>query len=99
MLAMSTTTTRTMMTSLHVERGCTMLGLLVSEVTTVIRLDGAGAITSQVQEGYRRQLDDSAAEQEARYALDWIGKYIRAADNDPFNSGPPSLYPPATDPN
>jgi type II secretory pathway pseudopilin PulG len=72
------------MTSLHGERGFTMVELLVASVTMVMVLGGAVAITSQVQQGYRRQLEDSAAEQEARYALDWIGKYIRAADNNPF---------------
>lgn len=84
-MSTTTTTTRTMMTSLHGERGFTMLELLVASATMVIVLGGAVAITSQVQEGYRRQLEDSAAEQEARYALDWIGKYLRAADNNPFN--------------
>ena len=72
-------------TSLRDQRGFTMIELLVSTVTMVIVLGGAVAITSQVQQGYRRQLEDSAAEQEARYALDWIGKYIRAADNNPYN--------------
>src|SRR5688572_8476704 len=72
------------MTSLHGERGFTMVELLVASVTMIMVLGGAVAITSQVQQGYRRQLEDSAAEQEARYALDWIGKYIRAADNNPF---------------
>lgn len=73
-------------TFLRDERGFTMVELLVASVTMVIVLGGAVAITSQVQQGYRRQLEDSAAEQEARYALDWIGRYIRAADNNPFNA-------------
>ena len=81
MLAMPTM----MIKSLLGERGFTMVELLVASVTMVIVLGGAVAITSQIQQGYRRQLEDSAAEQEARYALDWIGKYIRAADNNPFN--------------
>jgi Tfp pilus assembly protein PilW len=71
-------------TSLRNERGFTMIELLIASVTMVVVLGGAVAITSQVQQGYRRQLEDSAAEQEARYALDWIGRYIRAADNNPF---------------
>ena len=77
----------TMMKSLLGERGFTMIELLVASVTMVIVLGGAVAISSQVQQGYRRQLEDSAAEQEARYALDWIGKYIRAADNNPYGRG------------
>jgi type II secretory pathway pseudopilin PulG len=85
------------MTSLRSERGFTMIELLVASVTMVIVLGGAVAITSQVQQGYRRQLEDSAAEQEARYALDWIGKYIRAADNNPF-AKPTSNCPGAATP-
>lgn len=73
-------------TSLRGERGFTMIELLVASVTMVIVLGGAVAITSQVQQGYRRQIEDSAAEQEARYALDWIGRYIRAADNNPYSA-------------
>lgn len=71
-------------TFLRGERGFTMVELLVASVTMVIVLGGAVAITSQVQQGYRRQLEDSAAEQEARYALDWIGRYLRGASNDPY---------------
>ena len=85
-------------TSLRDERGFTMIELLVASVTMVVVLGGAVAITSQVQQGYRRQLEDSAAEQEARYALDWIGKYIRAADNNPFGEDE-SNCPAATAPN
>jgi Tfp pilus assembly protein PilW len=85
------------MTSLRSQRGFTMVELLVASVTMVIVLGGAVAITSQVQQGYRRQLEDSAAEQEARYALDWIGRYIRAADNNPYaaaTSGCPAANTP-----
>lgn len=76
-----------------------MIELLVASAIMVIILGGAVALTSQIQEGYRRQIEDSAAEQEARYALDWIGRYIRAADNNPFGAGPQSLCPAATAPN
>lgn len=86
------------MTLFRDARGFTMVELLVASVTMVIVLGGAVAITSQVQQGYRRQLEDSAAEQEARYALDWIGRYIRAADNNPFGAAT-SPCPAATAPN
>lgn len=67
------------------ERGFTMIELLVATVVSLLVLGGAVALTSQVQTGYRRQIEASAGEQEARYALEWIGKLIRGADNDPFN--------------
>ena len=66
------------------DRGFTLAELLVASTTMVVILGAAVALTSQVQNGYRRQLEDSAAEQEGRYALDWIGRYLRSADNNPF---------------
>ncbi|OFW45207.1 MAG: hypothetical protein A3J29_10985 [Acidobacteria bacterium RIFCSPLOWO2_12_FULL_67_14b] len=80
------------MIRLRDENGFTLVELLVASVVTVIVLGGAVALASQIQNGYRRQLEDSAAEQEGRYALDWIGRYVRAADNDPYNA-PPSACP------
>lgn len=67
------------------ERGFTLVELLVASVITVVVLGGAVALTSQIQNGYRRQIEDSAGEQEARYALEWIGRYLRGAGNNPFS--------------
>lgn len=67
------------------QRGFTLMELLVASTCTVLVLGGAVAIASQIQEGYRRQIEDSAGEQEARYALDWIGKHLRSVGNNPFN--------------
>lgn len=67
------------------ERGFTLIELMVAMVCTTIVLGGAVALTSQIQTGYRRQLEDSAGEQEARYAMEWIGRYLRGAGNNPFN--------------
>lgn len=75
------------MTLLKNERGFTLMELLVASVCTTIVLGGAVALTSQIQSGYRRQLEDSVGEQEARYALEWIGRYLRSAGNNPFNVG------------
>jgi len=72
-------------THLRSERGFTLIELMVAMVCTTIVLGGAVALTSQVQNGYRRQLEDSAGEQEARYAMEWIGRYLRGAGNNPFN--------------
>ena len=70
--------------TLRNDRGFTLVELLVATVTMTVILGAAVALTQQVQNGYRRQLEDAAAEQEGRYALDWIGKYIRGASNDPY---------------
>jgi prepilin-type N-terminal cleavage/methylation domain-containing protein len=72
-------------TQLRNERGFTLIELMMAMVCTTIVLGGAVALTSQIQTGYRRQLEDSAGEQEARYAMEWIGRYLRGAGNNPFN--------------
>ena len=66
------------------DRGFTLVELLVATVTMTVILGAAVALTSQVQNGYRRQLEDSAAEQEGRYALDWITRHLRGSSNDPY---------------
>ena len=67
------------------ERGFTIAELLVSTVVSVLILGGAVSLTSQVQNGYRRQMEEVAAEQEGRYALDWLSRLIRAAGNNPYS--------------
>ena len=39
-----------------------------------------------MQNGYRRQVEDAVAMQEGRFALEWIGRIIRGAGNDPFTA-------------
>jgi type II secretory pathway pseudopilin PulG len=65
--------------------GFTLVELLVAMTITMVVLGGAVMLTSQVQNGYRRQVEDSAAVQEGRFALDWIGRLIRGAGNNPFS--------------
>lgn len=67
------------------QSGFTLVELLVATVVTMLVLGGAVSLTSQMQSGYRRQMEDAAAQQEGRYALDWIGRLIRGAGNNPFN--------------
>lgn len=66
------------------QRGFTIAELLVAMVVTLLVVGGAVTLTSQVQTGYRRQLEETAAEQEGRYALDWVSRLIRAAGNNPY---------------
>ena len=73
------------------ERGFTLVELLVATMITTLVLGGAVMLTSQVQVSFRRQIEDSAGEQEGRYALDWISRLIRGAGNNPFG-----LVTPAT---
>src|SRR5690348_3238232 len=66
------------------ERGFTLAEILIASVVTMLILGGALAVTQQVQVSYRRQIEDSAAEQEGRYALEWVSRLIRAAGNNPY---------------
>jgi Tfp pilus assembly protein PilW len=75
------------------ERGFTLAELLIASVVTLLVLGGAVAATSQVQVSYRRQIEDAAAEQEGRYALEWVSRLIRSAGNNPYSLPPAS--PPA----
>jgi prepilin-type N-terminal cleavage/methylation domain-containing protein len=75
-----------MTTRLKDQRGFTLVELMVAMVCTTIVLGGAVALTAQIQQGYRRQLEDSVGEQEGRYALEWIGRYLRSVGNNPFNA-------------
>jgi Tfp pilus assembly protein PilW len=75
----------TVVRHLRQEHGFTLMELLVASAMTVVVLGGAVALTSQIQGGYRRQIEDSAGEQEARYALEWIGRSLRSVGNNPHN--------------
>lgn len=66
------------------ERGFSLAELLVATVVSLLVLGGAVSVTSQVQSSYRRQMEETAAEQEARYALDWVSRLIRGAGNNPY---------------
>jgi len=82
--------------NLRYERGFTLIELLVSMMITTVVLGGALLMSSQVQESFRHQIEDSAGEQEGRYALEWVSKLIRAAGNNPYNL-PPDTPLDATD--
>ena len=77
--------------NLRNERGFTLAELLVASMITTLVLGGAVVLTSQVQNSFKRQIEDSAGEQEGRYALDWVSRLIRQAGNNPFG-----LVAPAT---
>jgi len=65
--------------------GFTLVELLVATVVSMLVLGGAVILTAQVQAGYRRQVEDAVAIQEGRFALEWVGRLVRGAGNNPFN--------------
>ncbi len=73
------------------QRGFTLAELMVATLITTLVLGSAVAMTSAVQQSFRKQIEDSAGEQEGRYALDWVSRLIRSAGNNPFG-----LVAPAT---
>lgn len=66
------------------ERGFTILELLVALVIALSVVGSATLLAGQMQMSYRRQLEASTAQQEGRYAIEWIERYIRAAGNNPY---------------
>jgi type II secretory pathway pseudopilin PulG len=70
--------------NLRNERGFTLVELMVASMVTMLVLGGAVVMTSQVQSSFKKQIEDSAGEQEGRYALEWVSRLIRAAGNNPF---------------
>jgi Tfp pilus assembly protein PilW len=74
-----------MTAGLRAANGFSLVELLVASACTVVVVGGAVALTSQIQSGYRRQSEDAVGEQEARYALEWINRYVRGARFNPFN--------------
>ena len=71
--------------NLRNDRGFTLAEVLISTLITTMVLGGAVMLTSRVQESFKRQIEDSAGEQEGRYALDWVSRLIRAAGNNPYD--------------
>jgi type IV pilus assembly protein PilW len=66
------------------ESGFTLIELLVVTVVSLLVVGGLVTASKQVQEGYGQQFETAAAEQEARYALDWIQRLLRQAGSNPF---------------
>jgi prepilin-type N-terminal cleavage/methylation domain-containing protein len=67
------------------QRGFTLIELLIVAVITLLVLGATVTLTSQVESGYSYELEQAAAEQEARYALDWIARLLRQAGTNSYN--------------
>jgi Tfp pilus assembly protein PilW len=67
------------------EGGFTLVEFMVSALIMSIVLGGTVGLATQIQRSYGTQLDDANLEQEARYALDWIARDLRAAGSDPYD--------------
>jgi prepilin-type N-terminal cleavage/methylation domain-containing protein len=65
-------------------KGFTLTELLVALAISIMVVGSATLLAGQMQMSYRRQLEASTAQQEGRYAVEWIERYIRAAGNNPY---------------
>ena len=66
------------------QRGFTFMELLIASAVTVVTLGVSVQVATQVQRGYTAQLDASAVEEEARFALDWIERTLRSTGSNPY---------------
>lgn len=69
---------------LESERGFTLVEFMIAAAIMTAVLGATVALARQIQGSYGTQLDDATAEQEARYALDWIARDLRSAASDPY---------------
>lgn len=70
--------------SLSGEGGFTLVEFMIAMAITTAVLGGTVVLATQIQQAYTYQLDDAAVQQEARYALDWIARYLRSAGSNPY---------------
>ena len=66
------------------ERGFTLVELLLAMVVTMLVVGGATMLAGQMQGAYRAQMESAAAQQDARYAIEQVERYLRAAGNNPY---------------
>lgn len=66
------------------EAGTTLIEMLVALGITAGVLGASGALAGQMQGSYRLQVETAEAQQEARYAIEWITRHLRSAGNNPY---------------
>lgn len=67
------------------ERGFTIVEFMIAAAIMAAVLGGTVMLATQLQQSYQTQLDDAALEEEARFAVDWIGQAIRNAGSNPYS--------------
>jgi Tfp pilus assembly protein PilW len=66
------------------DAGFSLVELLVAMVVSMLVVGGAALLGTQMQGTYRGQMEAASAQQEGRYAIQWIERYLRAAGNNPY---------------
>jgi prepilin-type N-terminal cleavage/methylation domain-containing protein len=65
-------------------RGFSLVELLIAMVVTLLVVGGATMLAGQMQGAYRSQMESASAQQDARYAIEQVERYLRAAGNNPY---------------
>jgi len=84
--------------NLNGDGGFTLIEFLIAMAITTVVLGATVGLAATIQQAYNADLDDVAVEQEVRYALDWISRYMRSAGSNPY-SCPLLTQPVWLDPN
>lgn len=66
------------------EAGFTLVELLLALVVSMFVVGAAVVLAGQMQTSYRAQFEGATAQQEGRYAIQQIERYLRAAGNNPY---------------
>lgn len=66
------------------EAGFTLVELLTALVVSMLVVGAAVVLAGQMQTSYRAQFEGATAQQEGRYAVQQIERYLRAAGNNPY---------------
>ncbi|MDH4065583.1 MAG: prepilin-type N-terminal cleavage/methylation domain-containing protein [Acidobacteriota bacterium] len=69
---------------MSVDSGFTLVELLLALVVSMAVVGGATMLAGRMQGAYRAQLDAATAQQEGRYVIQEVERYIRAAGNNPY---------------
>jgi prepilin-type N-terminal cleavage/methylation domain-containing protein len=69
------------------QHGFTLVELLVALVVTMLVVGGATMLAGQMQGAYRSQMESASAQQDARFAIEQVERYLRAAGNNPYRLG------------
>jgi prepilin-type N-terminal cleavage/methylation domain-containing protein len=71
--------------NLNGDGGFTLIEFLIAMAITTVVLGATVGLAASIQQAYTADLDDVAVEQEVRYALDWISRYVRSAGSNPYS--------------
>jgi prepilin-type N-terminal cleavage/methylation domain-containing protein len=71
---------------LQAEGGFTLIEFMIASLIMAIVLGSTVGLATQIQQAFQADLDDAAVQQEARFALEWIGRELRSAASDPYNA-------------